>query len=117
MSSQIVSPTRTPSTSISAGLVAGLEVAALVEDAVVGQAALAVDALDLAVGEHRERVVGRGRGRVDQRVEVLELLRRALDPLGEADQGDDPLDLGRDRVQALAHGGEEVRRRTRSSGG
>ena len=43
MSSQTVSPTVTPSTSISAAARAALEVAVLVEDAVVGQAVLAVD--------------------------------------------------------------------------
>ena len=39
---------------------------------------------------------------------MLELLRRPLDPLGEPDQGDDALDLGGDRVQALTDGCEEV---------
>ena len=56
---------------------ARLEVAALVEDPVVGQIALAVDRPHLAAGENGERVVGRGRGRVDQGVEVARARRRA----------------------------------------
>ena len=99
-------------------LAAGLEVAALVEDAVVGQVALSVDAPHLALGHYRERVMGRGRGRVDQGIEVLELLRRALDPLREADQGDDPLDVRRRRRRGPGRtAARKSRRRRRSSGG
>ena len=82
MSSQIVSPTRAPATSISAGRVARLEVAALVEDAVVRQQDLAVDGADLPVPEHGDGVVG---GRV---------------VLGEADQRHDPSDPGGELVDA-----------------
>ena len=53
---------------------AGNEVALLVEDGVVGQPVLAVDAAHAAVGEHREGVVGVAR------------IAAAGDRLGEADQ-------------------------------
>ena len=54
MSSQIVEPDRRAvDLAARAGRVAGLEVAVLVEDAVVGQEHLAVDALHRAVGQHR----------------------------------------------------------------
>ena len=72
MSSQTVRPIVVPLTRTTAGRSAGLEVALLVEDAVVGQEHLAVDALDLAVGEHREAVVDvlRVLGEADQRDHV-----------------------------------------------
>ena len=69
---------------------AGLEVAQLVEDAVVGQVQLAVDRLHRAVGEH-------GGGVVD-----------VVGPLGVADDRDDPLDAGGDPLQRGARVGEEV---------
>jgi hypothetical protein len=62
-------------------VVARLEVALLVEDAVVGEQGLAVDRRNLAIGEHGERVVD------------------VLRALGEADHGDDLPRVGRD----LAH--------------
>ena len=70
--------------------VAGLEVALLVGDAVVPQPGLAVDRLDLAVGQHRDRVED------------------VLAALGEADDGHDPLDPGGDRVERLARAAQEV---------
>ena len=57
MSSQMVSPIGTPFSSTIARLGARLEVALLVEDAVVRQVHLAVDGHDAAVGEHRGGVV------------------------------------------------------------
>ena len=63
MSSQIVSPTADPVELDQPGLGPGLEVAALVEDPVVRQPILAVDADDLAVREQRQRVVGAAAGR------------------------------------------------------
>ena len=69
---------------------ADLEVALLVEHAVVREHGLAVDGLELAVGEHRERVV-----------DVVGALR-------EADERDDPLGLARQLVDRLADGVEEV---------
>ena len=71
-----------PPSSISAGPRAALEVALLVEDAVVGQVDLAVDRLHGAVGEHRERVVD------------------VVLALGEADERDDPLASRRRRGRA-----------------
>ena len=65
-------PDRDPVELEDGGLCAALEVALLVEDAVVGQVHLAVDGRDLAVGEHR-------RGVVD-----------VLGALGKADQRHDP---------------------------
>ena len=59
-------------------LIAGSEVALLVEDGVVRQPALAIDVAHAAVGEHRQRVVG------------LPVTVLAGGRLGEADQGDDP---------------------------
>ena len=89
-----------PSSSISAAAVARLEVALLVEDAVVGQVDLAVDAADLAVGEH-------GGGVVD-----------VLGPLGEADEGDD---VRRSRPRAARAAARASARKcslsSRSSGG
>ena len=79
MSSQMVSPMRALPRSSTDGVLAGLEVALLVEDAVVGQPRLAVDRVDRAAGEHRERVVD------------------VVGALGEADQRDDALRLGRRR--------------------
>jgi len=67
-----------------------LEVALLVEDAVVGQVGLAVDPADLAAGQY-------GGGVVD-----------VLGPLGEADQGDDVVGLGRQPLDGGAGVGEEV---------
>ena len=67
-----------------------LEVAHLVEDAVVGQMDLAVDALHRAVGQHGRRVV-----------DVVGALR-------EADDRDDVLGVGGDPVDRVAHGGQEV---------
>ena len=67
-----------------------LEVADLVEDAVVGQVDLAVDGLHRAVGQDRravEDVVG---------------------ALGEADDGDDVVHLGGDPVQRRAHVAQDV---------
>ena len=90
MSSQTVSPTLRSSSSISAAAVAGLEVALLVEDAVVGQVHLAVDRVHAAAGEHRARVVD------------------VVGELGKADQGHDPVGPGGDPVQRCACIGEEV---------
>ncbi len=67
-----------------------LEVAVLVEDAVVGQVVLAVDAADLAVGEHGGAVVD------------------VVRPLREADDGDDPLRLLGDALERLADVREDV---------
>ena len=69
---------------------ARLEVADLVEDAVVGQADLAVDRLHAAVGED-------GGGVVD-----------VVGPLGEADDGDDVARLARDVVERPARVAQEV---------
>ncbi len=90
MSSHTVSPTRTPPRSTTAPLLAGLEVALLVEDAVVRQPVLAVERLHLAVGHDRERVVD------------------VLDALGRADERDDALGLARDVERRLARRLEEV---------
>ena len=68
----------------------GLEVALLVEHAVVRQHRLAVDRVHGAVGEHGERVVD------------------VLGALGEADQRDDPLGRGRDVGERLLGGLQEV---------
>ena len=69
MSSQMVSPTRTPPMLDDRGIVSRLEVAPLVEDAVVGQEELAVHATNPAVCEHGGRVVGGGivLGKADDR--------------------------------------------------
>ena len=69
---------------------AGLEVALLVEDAVVRQVHLAVDGRDRAVGEH-------GGGVVD-----------VVGALGEADERDDPLRRGGELLERRAGGVEEV---------
>ena len=69
---------------------ARLEVAQLVEDAVVGQVQLAVAGLDRAVGEDRRRVVD------------------VLGPLGIADDGDDPVRLLAKALEGGARVGEEV---------
>ena len=69
---------------------AGLEVAQLVEDAVVGQVQLAVARLELAVGEDRGGVVD------------------VLGALGIAHDGDDPGRVGGDPLQGGACVGEEV---------
>ena len=71
--------------------VTDLEVALLVEDAVVGQAQLAVDAGDIAVGEHGRRVV-----------DVVGALR-------EADDRDDVDRLGRELGERARDLVEEVR--------
>ncbi len=91
MSSQIVIPTVTPLTSTVAGRGTRLEVALLVEDAVVRQPQLAVDAGDLAVGEH-------GRGVVD-----------VVGVLGEADDRDDVDRLGGQVGKGSGRLVEEVR--------
>ena len=69
---------------------ADLEVALLVEHAVVGEHGLAVDGLQLALGQHRERVV-----------DVVGALR-------EADQRDDPLGLDRELGHRLGGRLQEV---------
>ena len=69
---------------------AGLEVADLVEDAVVGQAHLAVDALDVAVGQDGERVVD------------------VVVALGEADQRDDAVGILGQPVDGGARVAQEV---------
>jgi hypothetical protein len=85
---------------------ARLEVAALVEDGVVREMALAVDGRDPAAGADRERVVG-GRGnRVDDRVARAVL--GAVDAFREADEGGDALGLGCDVPERLADRLEEV---------
>ena len=71
-------------------VVAGREVAVLVEDAVVGQEALAVDRLHLAAGAHRAGVV-------EIAVEV-----------GEADQRDDAAHLAGEIAQALVRRAHEA---------
>ena len=90
MSSQMVRPTLTPSTSIDRPARAALEVAQLVEDAVVGQVDLAVDGLHAAVGEHRGGVVD------------------VVGALGEADERDDALRVGGDPLDRRARVGQEV---------
>ena len=70
--------------------VARLEVALLVEDAVVGQEHLAVDRLYAAAGEH-------GAGVVD-----------VVGELWEADQRHDPVGRGGDPLERRARVGEEV---------
>ena len=91
MSSQTVSPTRSRSPmSITAPADARLEVALLVEHAVVGQVDLAVDRVHRAVGEHGGRVV-----------DVLGALR-------EADDRDDAVRVGGELAQRRADVGEEV---------
>jgi hypothetical protein len=69
---------------------AALEVAQLVEDAVVGQVDLAIDRLHGAVGAHRRGVVG------------------VLGALGEADDRHDALGVGSDALDRGACVGEEV---------
>ena len=88
MSSQMVRPSARAEVDHRAPL-AGLEVALLVEDAVVGQQLLAVDRLHLAAGHYREGVVD------------------VLGALGGADQGDDALGLGA-RVDASRARAQEV---------
>jgi hypothetical protein len=90
------------------GVGARLEVATLVEHPVVRELALAVGPSDLASSQHGQRVVGGGRGRVDQRIEVLELLGSPLHALRKPDQRGNPLDALRDAVESLAHRVEEV---------
>ena len=77
MSSQIVRPRVVPFEPRDRGRVADLEVALLVEHAVVGQEHLAVDAAHLAVGEHGQRVedVLGVLGEPDQRDRVAHVLR------------------------------------------
>ena len=76
-------------------LATGLEVADLVEDAVVGEPVLAVDGLDLAVPQGRERVVDRApRGAVRQPVGAL-----TGGGLGESDQRRDPPRLAREPLE------------------
>lgn len=73
------------------------EVALLVEDRVVGEAVLAVDALDGAIGEDGERVVG------------VAVVAAALDRLGEADHHRDPRrQPRREPLDRPDVGGEEV---------
>ena len=91
MSSQIVTPTSVSPTSISTRSRPGGEVAVLVEHAVVGEEALAVDRLHLAVGAHRARVVEVG-------LEVR-----------EADERDDVARLRRDLLQRARRGADEAR--------
>ena len=86
MSSQTVRPTALLADLDHRAAVARLEVALLVEDAVVGQEDLAVDRVHDAVGEH-------GGGVVD-----------VLRALGKADDGDDPLGLGGELAQRRAGG-------------
>jgi hypothetical protein len=85
-----VTPTSVPSISSFRGAAALLEVALLVEDAVVRQVHLAVHRLHRAVGEHR-------RGVVD--VEVA---------LGEAHDGDDALRVLGQAVERRARVAQEV---------
>jgi hypothetical protein len=87
-------------------LAARLEVAALVEYAVVGQMHLAVDATHPAIREHRQRVVGGSGAGVDHRVGPV--LPGFSPRLGEADEGNDPLDAPGHLVECLSHGGHEV---------
>ena len=92
MSSQTVSPTRAaPRPDVDHRTARpGLEVALLVEDAVVGQVDLAVDRVHGAVGEHGGGVV------------------RLLGALGEADDGDDPARLASELPQRARGVREEV---------
>ena len=92
MSSQIVGPTIASPNRSRSEVVAGREVAVLVEDAVVRQEALAVDAADLAAGEDVAGVVEIG-------VEV-----------GRADERDDPLRLGGDLLDRRRAGRADERR-------
>ena len=81
MSSQIVGPTTTSPKPQEHEVVARREVAVLVEDAVVRQVALAVDAPHLAVREHEARVVEVGVEvrRADERGDAVRRLRDLLD--------------------------------------
>ncbi len=91
MSSQIVGPTIVSPESEQEEVVAGREVAVLVEDAVVRQEALAVDAADLAA---RQDVAG---------------VREIGVEVGGADERHDPLRLGGDRLDRPAGGADEPR--------
>ena len=91
MSSQTVRPMVVPPTRDHGRGIADLEVALLVEHAVVRQEDLAVDRPHLSVGQHGERVV-----------DVLRVLR-------EPDQRDHPLDVARDAIERAAAGLQEVR--------
>ena len=91
-SSQIVTPTRTPADDEQRAVDGRRrEVALLVEDRVVRQQVLAVDALHLPVGAHRGRV-----GEVAAR-------------LGEADDRGDPPGARRELLERLAAAGDERR--------
>ena len=100
MSSQIVGPTTTSPKRSSSRSSPAREVAVLVEDAVVRQEVLAVDAANLAAGEHEARVVEVG-------VEV-----------GRADERHDALRRrGAISLDAAPGGPDEAGRSSRSSGG
>ena len=89
MSSQIVGPTTHVAEAQQEEVVARREVAVLVEDAVVRQVALAVDAPHLAVGEHEARVVEVGVEvrRADERGDPVRRLRDLVDrPPRRADE-------------------------------
>ena len=90
MSSQTVRPRRCAADVDDGAGRAGLEVALLVEDAVVGQVDLAVDRVHGAVGED-------GGGVVD-----------VLGALGKADDGDEPARVGGQLAQRRRRVGEEV---------
>ena len=96
-------PERDPVDDRDRGLAAGLEVANLVKDPVVGEPVLAVDDADLASGQQRHRVVGgRCRGRVGS------ALAHFRGRLGEADQGGDPNRAGGELLERGRVRGEEV---------
>ncbi len=100
MSSQTVSPMRSRAEVDDGSAGPDLEVALLVEDAVVGQIDLAVDRVDGAVGEH-------GGGVVD-----------VLGALGEADDGDQlPASRLRAPQSAAAASARKCSLSSRSSGG
>jgi hypothetical protein len=83
--------------------VSRLEVAALVEDPVVGELDLAVDGGDLAPRQHGQRVVGGRRHRVDRRARG-----GPFHPLGESDQRDGAGDLPRQVLDGPPDGVQEV---------
>ena len=99
MSSQIVSPIRRTVERDQLADRPGIEVAALVEDAVVGQVHLAVAGDDPPVGDHDEAVV---QGGVADRA---------------ADHRDDPLDLRASASTASSQAARKCGFSSRSSGG
>ena len=115
MSSQIVSPRVVPLIRGHRRRVADLEVALLVEHAVVRQEHLAVDAAHLAVGEHGERVedVLRVLGEPDQRDGVAHVLRDLVQgpPARRQEMGLEQQVLGRVAVHGQLREHDQLRAR------